>query len=120
MLVSRNTAGLILLVRHDHVMLMFLTVWFRHAHSSDQESHGTCIIEACGLEPHVGRVVSLVCGNVAVVVEVVVALLLDDIKGLSVSGSVVGSLVGGVTLCSIHECDRTHSDLDPGESHTCY
>lgn len=95
MLVSRNTAGLILSsVRHDHVMLMFLTVWFRRADSSDQESHGTCIIEACGSEPHFGRVVSLVCGNVAVVVEVVVVALLDDIKGPSVAGGVVGSWWG--------------------------
>lgn len=94
MLVSRNTRNLMLFsVRRDHVMLMFLTVWFRRAHSSHQESHGTCIIEACGWEPHFGRVVSLVCGNVAVGVEVVVALL-DDIKGPSVADAVVGSWWG--------------------------
>lgn len=72
------------------MLVMFLTVWFRRADSSDQESHGTCIIEACGSEPHFGRVVSLVCGNVAVVVEVVVTLLDDT----SVAGSVVGSWWG--------------------------
>lgn len=94
MLLSRNTRNLVLLsVRRDHVMLMFLTVWFRRAHSSHQESHGTCITEACGSEPHFGRVVSLVCGNVAVGVEVVDTLL-DDIKGPSVADAVVGSWWG--------------------------
>ncbi|XP_035767256.1 ubiquitin carboxyl-terminal hydrolase 32 [Neolamprologus brichardi] len=75
---------------HSSNIKVFTPLWFRRAHSSHQESHGTCIIEACGLEPHFGRVVSLVCGNVAVGVEVVVALL-DNIKGPSVADAVVGS-----------------------------